>query len=83
MRASSSKCGALATFKITNKGDRAGACVAQVYIHEARPSVEKPDLELGGFAKVNLQPGESEEVTVNLDVSEIIATLRRHSRYDC
>lgn len=68
--ASSSKCGAQATFKITNNGDRSGACVAQVYVHEARPSVEKPDLELGGFAKVILQPRESRDVTVALDVSD-------------
>lgn len=67
--ASSSKSGARVSFRITNKGDRAGACVAQVYVHECRPSVEKPDLELGGFVKADLQPGESQEVTVALDVS--------------
>jgi beta-glucosidase len=71
VQASSSKCGAQATFKITNNGERSGACVAQVYVHEARPSVEKPDVELGGFAKVNLQPGESQEVMVKLDVRDI------------
>lgn len=37
-------------------------------MHEYRPSVEKPDMELGGFAKAHLQPGESQEVSVVLDV---------------
>lgn len=61
--------GAEVSLKVTNTGKRAGACVAQVYVHQARPSVEKPDIELGGFVKATLQAGESKVVTVSLDVS--------------
>lgn len=66
---SSSGFGADVSLKITNTGKRAGSCVAQVYVHQARPSVEKPDIELGGFVKATLQAGESSSVTVKLDVS--------------
>lgn len=66
--------GARATFTVTNTGNLAGSAVGQVYVHEARPSVEKPDIELGGFGKVHLEPGESKQVSVELDVSDTPAT---------
>jgi beta-glucosidase len=61
--------GADAMFTITNTGSIAGATVGQVYVHQCRPSVEKPDIELATFAKVYLAPGESKVVSVNLEVS--------------
>jgi beta-glucosidase len=41
--------------------------VAQVYVGERHPKVPRPVKELKGFARVALQPGESREVTVELD----------------
>ncbi|KAL1406447.1 hypothetical protein Q8F55_008146 [Vanrija albida] len=59
--------GATATFTVTNTGEVAGAEVAQVYVHQAAPGIDRPDIELGGFTKVHLAPGESRRVTVDLD----------------
>jgi hypothetical protein len=59
----------LVTFNIQNTGKLAGATVGQVYVHQCRPSVEEPDVELAGFAKLYLQPGETGTASVNLDVS--------------
>ena len=67
--------------KITNTGDRAGSCVAQVYVHECRPSVEKPDIELGGFVKAHLQPDESHIVSVKLDVGSLVVGPQRFGRH--
>jgi beta-glucosidase len=57
------------TFDIENTGKLAGSTVGQAYIHQARPSVEKPDVELAGFAKLYLEPGEIETASITLDVS--------------
>jgi beta-glucosidase len=56
-------------FDITNTGGRAGAEVAQVYVHPVNPAVSRPDKELKGFVKVFLQPGETRNVSVTLDES--------------
>lgn len=44
---------------IKNVGDRAGMAVAQLYIEDVVSSVATPALQLRGFAKVVLQPGEA------------------------
>jgi len=41
--------------------------VAEVYVGDAHASVPRPVKELKGFAKVNLRPGESKRVSMNLD----------------
>jgi beta-glucosidase len=52
---------------VRNSGPRAGAEVVQVYLHQERPSVDRPPKELKGFSRVELAPGESRRVTVDLD----------------
>ena len=54
---------------VTNTGDREGAEVVQVYVHHKDPSVERPIRELKGFEKVQLDPGASATVTIELDES--------------
>ena len=58
----------LVSFGITNTGSRAGSEVAQVYIAEANSPVPRPPKELKGFVKVDLKPGETQRVTVPLDM---------------
>ena len=53
-------------FTVTNTGSRAGAEIAQVYA--ALPAAaEEPPKRLVGWSKVKLNPGESREVTVEVD----------------
>jgi beta-glucosidase len=52
---------------LTNTGPAAGKEVVQVYVHDRRSSLLRPPKELKGFAKVDLQPGETKTVTVPLD----------------
>jgi beta-glucosidase len=54
------------SFELTNTGSRAGAEVAQVYVHDGHARVPRPPKELKGFAKVRLEAGESRRVTVEL-----------------
>ena len=44
---------------ITDTGNREGKEVAELYIHEVHPRIDKPVRELKGFAKVALRPGET------------------------
>ncbi len=55
------------TFTITNTGSVAGAEIAQVYVAKPDAKVFRPEKELKGFTKVQLQPGESKTVTIPLD----------------
>jgi len=55
------------TFDITNTGRRAGAEVAQIYVGDDHSPIPRPPKELKGFAKVSLEPGETQRVTVDLD----------------
>jgi beta-glucosidase len=54
-------------FDVTNTGKVAGAEVAQLYVSDPSAKAERPERELKGFAKVQLTPGETKHVTINLD----------------
>lgn len=56
------------TYTITNTGDRAGAEVSQVYL-TLPPEANEPSKRLVGFQRVELEPGESKQVTVTIDSS--------------
>ncbi|MCX6037034.1 MAG: glycoside hydrolase family 3 C-terminal domain-containing protein [Chloroflexi bacterium] len=52
---------------VTNTGKVAGKEVVQVYVHDHKSGLVRPPKELKGFAKVELQPGETKTVTLALD----------------
>ncbi len=54
-------------FDVTNTGSRQGAEVAQVYVSEDHPAVERPAHELKNFARVDLAPNETRHITLSLD----------------
>ncbi|XHR27515.1 MAG: glycoside hydrolase family 3 C-terminal domain-containing protein [Chthoniobacteraceae bacterium] len=54
------------TLNITNDGPREGAEVVQIYVGPPASAVERPPRELKGFAKVSLQPGETQKVAIDL-----------------
>jgi beta-glucosidase len=55
------------SFDVTNTGKRSGATVAQLYVGESSPQIERPVKELKGFKRVVLEPGETKHVTLELD----------------
>ncbi|MBB2975199.1 beta-glucosidase [Microbacterium endophyticum] len=59
--------GGSASFTVTNTGERAGSDVAQLYVGRvSASSLYRPQRELKGFAKVRLEPGQSQTVTIEL-----------------
>lgn len=59
------------TVNVKNTGNRAGAEIVQLYIHDIKSSVDRPYKELKGFQKVYLQPGESKDITLSIDKSAL------------
>ncbi len=57
---------ATVTVDVTNTGDREGDEVPQLYIHQRVSSVTRPILELRGFQRVHLGPGEKTTVSFTL-----------------
>ncbi len=55
------------SFDVTNTGNRAGADVAQLYVADSHSLVARPPKELKGFAKVQLEPGETKRLSLELD----------------
>jgi beta-glucosidase len=55
------------TASVTNTGQLAGAEVVQVYVGDVVASVSRPLRELKGFVKVHLRPGETQQVSCQLD----------------
>jgi beta-glucosidase len=62
---------AIVRFTVTNTGARAGDEVAQLYIRDVLASVARPVLELKGFERVALAPGQSTRVSLRLGPGEL------------
>jgi beta-glucosidase len=52
--------------EVTNTGKRAGMEVVQLYIRDLVSSVTRPVKELKGFKKIELQPGETQTVALEI-----------------
>lgn len=55
------------SFDVTNTGKVASADVAQVYVGDPSAKVSRPRIELKGFKKVRLAPGEKQHISVSLN----------------
>jgi beta-xylosidase len=59
------------TATVSNTGDRAGDEVVQLYVRDPRASVTRPVLELKGFVRVTLAPGESKSVVFTTPAGQL------------
>ncbi len=55
------------TATVKNTGTHAGKEIVQLYVSDVKSSVIRPLKELKGFQKLELQPGEEQEVSFELD----------------
>lgn len=65
---------------VTNVGPRRGDEVAQLYVRDSISSVTRPVMELKGFQRVTLDPGERKTITFTLPVS-MLAFYNRDMHY--
>ncbi|HNC08914.1 MAG TPA: glycoside hydrolase family 3 C-terminal domain-containing protein [Anaerolineales bacterium] len=59
--------GLTVTVDVKNTGKLAGKETVQVYVHDQKSDLIRPVKELKGFAKVDLQPGETKTISIHLD----------------
>lgn len=59
------------TVPVTNTGDRAGKETVQLYIGDEKSSLPRPVKELKHFAKIDLDPGETKEVTFTVTPDDL------------
>lgn len=59
--------GLVVTVDVTNTGRVVGQEIVQVYVYDQQAKLVRPQKELKGFAKVTLQPGETQTVAISLD----------------
>lgn len=55
------------TVSVTNTGEMAADEIVQMYIRDKISSVTRPVMELKGFERVTLAPGETKQVSLNID----------------
>lgn len=60
-----------ASVTVTNTGDREGATVVQMYLHDEMASISRPVKELKGFKRIMLKAGESQTVSFPIDVNAL------------
>lgn len=60
-----------ATLTVTNTGKRAGKEIVQLYIGDCESQQPRPKKELKDFAKIELQPGESKDVTFDISADKL------------
>lgn len=58
--------GVIVNATIKNTGQRAGAEVVQLYIHDGHSKIDRPVHELKNFTRVELNPGESKNMQLHL-----------------
>jgi beta-glucosidase len=69
------------TVTVTNTGKLRGKEVVQLYVRDEQASVQRPEKELRGFAKLELQPGESRDVQFVLSARDFSYFSTRHDRW--
>ncbi|MFZ5881718.1 MAG: glycoside hydrolase family 3 C-terminal domain-containing protein [Chloroflexota bacterium] len=73
--------GLTVTVDVTNTGQVAGREIVQVYVHDQKSTLVRPEKELKGFAKVELQPGETKSVSVKLDFRAFAFYHPKHNQW--
>lgn len=61
----------VAKVNVKNTGLKEGSEVVQLYVKDLLASVSRPVIELKGFQKVNLKPGESKQIAIEIPVKEL------------
>ncbi|MFC1725401.1 glycoside hydrolase family 3 C-terminal domain-containing protein, partial [candidate division KSB1 bacterium] len=68
---------AKASFTVTNSGNVQGEEVVQLYIKDQTASFSRPVMELKGFERISLLPGEIKEITMEI-TPEILSMLDKN-----
>ncbi len=65
---------------VTNVGDRPGSEIVQLYVHDEEASVARPTIELRGFRRLPLDPGETRTVEFDVHAQQLAYTAADYRR---
>lgn len=83
LRIKSSKKGFTVSYIVTNDGSTAGKDASGVYVSAPSGGLDKPSLELKGFAKTGiLAPGESQTITVGIPLSDLASYNDKSGKWE-
>ena len=68
--------------EVTNTGTVAGDDVVQLYVKHPKSRIERPNLELKGFQRVTIDPGERKMVQIPLKASTLAFWNDKQSRLE-
>lgn len=68
-------------FTVTNKSEREGDEVAQMYVQHLDSRISRPKLELAGFKRISVPPGESRTVSLPLTARSLMYWNTRTSSW--
>jgi beta-glucosidase len=68
--------------EVTNTGTVAGDEVVQLYVKHPKSRIERPNLELKGFQRVTIDPGERKMVQIPLKASTLAFWNEKQSRLE-
>ena len=68
------------TVDVENTGQRTGDEVVQLYVRDVEASVARPVLELRGFRRVSLEPGECRAVSFTIAAEQFAYVGADHRR---
>ena len=71
-----------ASVTVTNTGSCEGTEVVQLYIRDMVGSIARPVQELKGFERINLKPGESRQVTFNIN-ADLLKFYNKDLQFVC
>jgi beta-glucosidase len=66
---------------VKNVGNRAGADVVELYVHDTAPGLNRPIKELEGFRRVSVRPGEKKMVQFILTANQLAFYNSRFKRW--
>lgn len=67
---------------IRNTGPVAGTATPQVYLLPRTSTIVQPIRQLVGFARIELEPGEEKEVSIDLDAGRFLEILNREWEWE-
>jgi len=73
--------GVTVSFQLKNTGKRKGKEVVQLYVHDEECNWTRPEKELKGFAKIELEPGEKRKIVFELEERDFSYYNTKYNRW--
>ncbi|WP_251035767.1 glycoside hydrolase family 3 C-terminal domain-containing protein [Paenibacillus sp. ISL-20] len=81
MKATQTETGIAVSFWLENIGNRTGKEVVQLYVHDEECTWTRPEKELKAFSKIELAPGEKQQIVFELEERDFAYYNTKYNRW--